>query len=72
MVDKERGITRRTFLKHVDRENLRVIERQLGYDSHPRQGLTMAGDHYVAYYRSEFNGRPCVFFRWSAIEYIFV
>ena len=72
MVDQERDITRSTFLKHVDRTELRDIELQLGYAAHPRQGLTMAGDFHVAYYRSKFKGRPCVFFRWSAIEYVFV
>lgn len=72
MVDAERNITRRTFLKHVDRRSLERVEAELGYSAHPAQGLTMAGDYHVAYYRSTFRGKPCVFFRWSAIEYVFV
>ena len=71
MVEKARDITRRTFLKHVDRENLREIERSLSYDAHPKQGLTMAGDWHVGYSKSTFQGRPCVFFTHSAIEYVF-
>lgn len=72
MVDQEADITRATFLKHVDREELQEIEQQLGYSSHPKQGLTMAGDFHVSYHRSTFRGRRCYFFRWSAIEHVFV
>lgn len=72
MVDAEQDITRRTFLKHVNRDELADIERHLGYASHPRGGLTMAGDFHVAYYRSTFRGNRCYFFRWSAIEHVFV
>lgn len=71
MLDKERPITRRTFLRHVDRDNLRRIEADLGYERHPSRGLTMAGDWHVSYGKSFFLGRPCVFFAWSAIEHIF-
>lgn len=71
MVDAEREISRRSFLRHVDRENLREVEAGLGYAGHWRQGLTMAGDWAVSYYRSEYRGRPCYFFRWSSIEHIF-
>lgn len=72
MVDAEKDITRRTFLQHVDRENLRDVEKSLGYDEHPSQGLTMAGDYHVSYHRSVFRGQPCYFFRWSSIEYVFI
>jgi hypothetical protein len=72
MVDNEQGITRRTFLKYVDREILTELEYMLGYAQHPKQGLTMAADWHVGYYKSYYWGRPCVFFRWSAMEYVFV
>lgn len=72
MVEAARDISRATFLKHVDRENLREVEAELGYSRHPRQGLTMAGDYHVSYHRSTFCGRPCWFFTWSAIEHVFV
>lgn len=72
MNDAAVDISRRTFLKKVDREQLRAIECQLGYSSHPKQGLTMARDFHVSYFRSKFGGRKCYFFRWSAIEYVFV
>ena len=72
MVDQARDVTRRTFLQHVDRENLREIEAGIGYAAHPRQGLTMAADWSVSYYRSKFRGRPCYFFKWSSIEHVFI
>lgn len=56
----------------MDRENLREIECQLGYALHSRRGLTMARDYHVSYHKSRFRGQPCVYFRWSAIEYVFV
>ncbi len=71
MVEAARDITRRRFLKHVDRAELREVERMLGYYAHHSQGLTMAGDYHVSYHRSVFGGHPCYYFRWSAIEYIF-
>lgn len=71
MVDRSRDISRRTFLKHVDRNNLKEIEGNLGYADHPSKGLTMAGDYHVSYAKSKFRGKPCVFFIWSAIEHVF-
>lgn len=65
-------ITRATFLKHVDRSDLRNLERNLQYASHPSQGLTMAADWSVSYFRSKLHGRTVYGFDWSAIEYVFV
>ena len=65
-------LSRRAFLKHVDRESLVDIEEQLGYESHPRRGLTMAGDWHVTYHRSKLHGKRVYFFRWSGIEHVFV
>lgn len=72
MVEAEREITRRTFLGLVHRAELKMTELALGYADHPRRGLTMAGDWHVTYYRSNYDGRPCIFFRHSMIEYVFV
>ena len=72
MVDNSREITRRTFLKHVDRDDqLHLEQGGLGYVAHPSQGLTMARDWAVRYYKSKFEGNPCVYFDNSCIEYIF-
>jgi GNAT superfamily N-acetyltransferase len=72
MVEGATDVTRKTFLKHVDRENLREVEQSLGYFDHPSQGLTMAGDYYVSYHRGYFLGKPVYYFVHSAIEYIFM
>lgn len=71
MVDEAQEITRRTFLKHVNRQSLRNTEGWLGYDADPRRGITMAGDYHVSYFKSRYRGNPCIFFVNSAIEYIF-
>lgn len=68
MVESARPITRRTFLRHVDPASMRDIERDLGYDSY----LPMARDWHVSYHKGSYLGQPCVFFKWSAIEHIFV
>lgn len=72
MIDGSRSVTRGTFLRHVDREQLAELSRELGYEDHPRRGLTMAGDWHVSYHRSTWRGAPCFYFRWSAIEHVFV
>ncbi len=71
MVDQARDVTRRAFLKHVNRECLAEIEQQLAYARHPRRGLTMAGDYCVAYSRSRHHGKRVYFFTHSAIEFVF-
>jgi hypothetical protein len=72
MIQESRDITRATFLKHVDCDELRECEAECGYAAHPSQGLTMAADWSVSYHRSKFNGRLAYYFRWSAIEFYFV
>ncbi len=64
-------ITRGAFLKRVHREDLRELERQLGYSKHPSKGLTMAGDYHVQYFRSKHQGIRVYGFTHSAIEYVF-
>lgn len=71
MVEAGRQISRGTFLRYVEREHLWEVERTLHYDRWPRQGLTMAKDWHVAYFRSCYLGRPCVYFVHSAIEWVF-
>ena len=71
LIDDRISIERSTFLKHIDRNELNDIARQLGYDSHPKQGLTMAGDFHIEYFRSKHHGEKVYGFRHSAIEYVF-
>lgn len=71
MIDKAIDITRRTFLKHVNRDDLQCLEYDLGYTKYPVHGLTMAGDGYVSYHRSYLHNRRVYFFNHSSIEYVF-
>ena len=71
MVDAASDIERDTFLRYVSRDELVTTERSLGYAHRPSHGLMMSRDWHVSYHRSTFRGRPCVYFRWSAIEFIF-
>jgi len=67
MIENGRTVTRRTFLKYVDRESLRSVEEDLGCDKF----LRMKNDWHVRYYKSKCGDKPCVFLVWSGIEYIF-
>ena len=71
MIDKNINISRETFLKYVNRDDLRDLETSLSYEQHPKRGLTMAGDYSVSYHRSKLHGRRVYYFRQSAIEYVF-
>lgn len=71
MVDAAICISRRTFLRHVDRNDLHEFENAAGYAQHPSRGLTMSADYAVAYYRSKLHGERVYYFVHSAIEYVF-
>ena len=72
LIDAKRPISRRSFLRHIDRAELASIEAGLCYCAHPAQGLTMAGDWHVSYWVSRLHGRKAYGFDHSAIEYVFV
>lgn len=71
MIENAIDITRKTFLKHVDPCALKWAEQALGYEDHPKRGLTMAGDYHVSYHRSKLHGKVVYYFRHSSIEYVF-
>ena len=71
LIDDRRVITRRTFLQHVDREELADIEANIGYSRHPSQGMTMAADWHVEYFRSRHHDQTVYGFRHSGIEHVF-
>lgn len=71
MVDSATSIERSTFLRYVDRDQLRELEKSLGYSVGHERGLHMSNDWAVSYHKSTYRGRPCRYFCWSAIEYIF-
>ncbi len=71
MVEQSKQITRRTFLKHVDPDDLRTVAKTLGYSAHHSQGLHMSADSHVTYHASWYRTYRCYYFTWSAIEFIF-
>ena len=71
MVDQNIELSRRTFLRHVDRRDLERLEQGMGYAKHHSQGLTMARDWHVSYHRSKLFGRRVYYFQYSGIEYVF-
>lgn len=72
MIDAATQITRRTFLRHVDREEEADIERRLGYAPHDREAiLRISKDWAVSYHRSRLHGNRVYFFTHSAIEFVF-
>jgi len=71
MIDSSNSITRKTFLKYIDRKELQEIESQLGYSNHPKKGLTMASDWSVTYHKSKLKNKRVYYFCYSAIEFVF-
>lgn len=72
MISEATGITRKTFLRHVSREDREQVEQALGYAPHcPDAVLTMTRDYHVSYHRSHLHGQRVYFFKHSAIEYVF-
>ena len=56
MDDHGKEITRKTFLKYADSEDLKELASDLGYADHPKRGLTMAQEGYITYYKSVYHG----------------
>ena len=72
MIDDSSTITRETFLKHVDKEEFREMERTFGYAVGREKGLKMADDWAVSYSKSKLHGQLVYFFTHSAIEFVFI
>jgi len=66
MIDNGKEISYATMRKHC--EGLDEIEKELGYDKH----LRIKDDWHVVFCKSKFNGKPCYYLVWSAIEYVWV
>jgi len=63
-----------TLRKHLGKA-LVTVEAELGYQTGRggyRGALRMKKDWAVSYWRGTYQGKPCLFFRWSHIEHIFL
>jgi hypothetical protein len=64
MIDKPRPIKYNTFRKYTG--PLKEFSESMGYGP----WLYLKNDLHVRYYRSTYDGKPCVYMVHSAIEYI--
>ena len=69
MTDRARRITYRTARQHIGKNALALVFDN--YDWGNGKYLTMKRDWHVGYYKSTFRGKPCIYVKHSAIEYIF-
>lgn len=70
MIANEQKITLRTFRQYAHPKAFAEILEALGYVRGGKPSIS--GDHMVGFYKSQWQGRPCVFMRHSAIEHVFV
>jgi hypothetical protein len=68
LVDSEKSISLRTFREHIGVSQWKELLAMFGYDRH----LPISRDWHVGYYKGVYQGKPAVFLRHSAIEWIFV
>ena len=68
MVDNAHEITYKTLVRHVGTAALNELFPF--YADVP--GLSLENDYSVSFYKSQFDGHPCVYVVHSAIEYVFV
>ena len=71
MVNAAREIKYETALRHLGAELLAEIFPGYTWGKGTRQGLRLKDDYHVSYYRSRFEGKPCLYVEWSGIEHVF-
>ena len=72
MVESARQITYATLLRHVDVADLESLFPGYDWRPGPNATLRMKNDWAVSFWRSTYQGLPCYYINWSAIEFIFV
>ena len=74
MKDQAIKISYKTMLKHCN--SLKEKAKELGYDlrkdSKNSHGITLKNDWHVNFYKSNYQGKPCYYFTWSGIEFIWI
>ncbi len=63
MIDESQQITYKTFRKHCNDDALREFDSQ---------GVRLAKDYAVSFYKSRYEGKPCYYMVHSAIEHIWL
>jgi hypothetical protein len=70
MVDSGKEVTFDEFIFHVDDEELRKIERSLGYPA-GKETQRLNDDYYVSFWHGKYKGVDAYYFIHSSIEYVF-
>lgn len=68
MIDEAVGVNYLSILRNC--QGLLTWAQGKGYVLNRRQGLTLKDDWHVSFHRSTFDGKPCYYLVWSAIEFI--
>ena len=68
MTEDAKDVTYRTMCKHC--KGLLEWAINSGYNRRKDQGITLRNDWHVSYHKSNFDGLPCYYLRWSGIEFI--
>ena len=70
MADQATPITYDTFMSYVNRED--IVNMFPDYEWGRSKGLRLKNDPIPGYYKSIYMGKPCVYIKWSGIEFIFI
>jgi hypothetical protein len=70
VIDNAQEVTLKTFLQYVTME--KILELFPFYAKTKAQGLTLANDWAVRFFRSTYRGKKCYYIQHSAIEYVFL
>lgn len=72
MREKSTELNHDTFRKYLATGEYAKLLDMLGYPPRNRKDtFCLTGDWHVSYYRSVYQGKPCVYLVHSAIEYVF-
>lgn len=71
-IDGARKIQYKTFLSHVYSDQFASMAKDLGYSLKRSDGLVIQDDYTVSFYASKYKKHRVYFFKWSAIEHIYV
>lgn len=69
MIEQGRKIGKKRFWEMVGRDQLEELFPDYAWAG---RGLKMWDDWHIAYFRSTFSHKPCLYLVHSAIEYIFI
>lgn len=67
IIDNGEEITREEFIEKVLEEDIKKLEKSLGYND----DFKMENDLYVSYWKAIYEGKWIYYFSHSAIEYVF-